>query len=446
MKTITLILQHRWLFRGLILLACWSPGVFAALSPRCNAQQPGGAEASGTESVPVDRTEVLRLLNQLDANRASERSAAEKALIALGPEALDHLPESPAGFSIEAVERLARVRQALMSLKARVQAKSISIRLGDVHTLGEALEAISRESAIEFDHRADESLPIQASATPLSFWNAVDLVLDQSNLDLNQYRGDRETLALVPRAEGRRSRVDFAAYSGVYRIEPMSVSARRVFNQPIQNGLNLSMEISWQPGMTPIGITIPVAELSGAFDDGQAVKPQTTENTIDIPANGELAFSEFYLPLELPTGSPNQIKTLRGRIESLLPGAKHLFELDLTDVGSEKSVDAVTVRLERVQSNGELYEIRFVVEIKNADRALESHRQWIFQNPVYVRNAMGDRIENLGYELYRQSDSSVGLGYLFEIDQLEGATLIYESPTSVVKNNVDFVLHDVPLP
>jgi hypothetical protein len=120
--------------------------------------------------------------------------------------------------------------------------------------------------------------------------------------------------------------------------------------------------------------------------------------------------------------------------------------LELTDVGNAKTVDAVTVGLERVQPNGDLYEIRFSVNIENADRALESHRQWIFHNPVYIIDAQGDRIPNLGYELYRQTESSVGLGYLFELDRVDGATLMYESPTAVVKNRVEFVLHDIPLP
>ncbi|WP_372894509.1 hypothetical protein [Stieleria sp.] len=406
-----------------------------------------GQQAEPLEDTPpVSKTDVLEWVDQLDARKASDRSAAEKALIEAGADALPYLPESRPEFSIEASERLSRVKAALMTLKAKTQSKAIRIRLGDVTTLGEALEVISRESEIEFEHSADESLPIQSSSAPLSFWHAVDLVLDQTNLDINHYGGDRETLQLVPRQETRQSRVDSAAYSGVYRIEPTAVSARRVFNQPGQSGLNLSMEITWQPGLTPIGLTIPVAQLSGKLDDGQSLKPQTTENTIDIAANSELAFSEFYLPLELPTESPTRIESLRGTIQSLLPGKRHTFELPLTEVGSNQNVDAMTVTLERVQRNGALYEIRFSVELKDADRALESHRQWIFQNPVYVRDAEGNRVENLGYELYRQTESGVDMGYLFEIDKLEGAKLIYESPTSVVRNEVDFVLQDIVLP
>ncbi|MCO8120590.1 hypothetical protein NHH03_02480 [Stieleria sp. TO1_6] len=421
-----------WLVLGWLVL-----GLLAGQSGSTLADEP-------SESVSKD--DVLEWVDQLDAAKASERSAAEQALIQAGLDALPYLPDDRAGFSIEATERLARVKSALMALKAKSQSKTIRIRLGEAKTLGDALEVISRESQIEFDHAADDSLPIQSSGVPLSFWHAVDLVLDQANLDVNHYGGDKTTMKLVAREEGRQSRVNSAAYSGVYRIEPVSVSARRAFNQPSQNGLNLSMEITWQPGMTPIGLTIPVPQLSGALDDGKSVKPQSSEQTIEISTNNELAFSEFYLPLELPAGSPRKITSLRGTIESLLPGKRHEFALSLTQSGASETVDSMTVKIEQVQPNGPLYEVRFAVELSDADRALESHRQWIFQNPVYVKAADGHRIEHLGYELYRQTENSVGLGYLFEIEDLTDAKLIYQSPTSVVKSKVDFVLQDIALP
>lgn len=395
---------------------------------------------------PVSKSDVLEWVDQLDGNKLSERKAAEKSLIDAGPQALEFLPEKKIGFSIEATERLARVKVALTALKAQSQSSAMKIRLGNATTLGEALEIISRESNIEFEHNADESIPFQSAGAPLSFWHAVDLVLDQTELDVNHYGGDRDTLQLIARQEGRQSRVDSAAYSGVYRIEPVSVSSRRVFNQPGQSGMNLSMEITWQPGMTPIGLTIPVDQLSGKLDDGRSVKPQETEGTIDIAANSELAFSEFYLPLQLPVDRPSRIESLRGTIESLLPGKRHDFELSLEDSGVEETVDSMTVRLEQVQPNGDLYQVRFAVELDAADRALESHRQWIFQNPVYVRSKSGDRVDHLGYELYRETEDSIGIAYFFELPGPQGATLVYQSPTSVVKNKVDFVIQDIQLP
>ena len=399
-----------------------------------------------SEMKRVSKSDVLEWVDQLDADTASQRVAAEKALVDAGVDALPFLPEKGIGFSIEATERLARVKAALVALKAESQSAAIRIRLDQTATLGEALEVISRESGVEFEHSADESLPIQASGAPLSFWHALDLVLDQTSLDVNHYAGDSETLQLVRRGEGRKSRVDSAAYTGVYRLEPTSVSSRRVFNSLEQNGLNLSMEITWQPGLTPIGLTIPVADIAGKLDNGNRVQPQTTQKTIDIVTNNDLSFSEFFLPLELPVDGPSKIDSLAGTIQSLLPGRQHSFEFELTKPGMKETVDSITVELEQVGRNGELHEVRIGIELDDPDRALESHRQWIFHNPIHVVQSDGTRRDQLGYELYRQTESSVGLAYYFDIDKREGSKLVYRSPTSVTKNRVEFLLQEIALP
>ena len=403
--------------------------------------QPGDLKSGDLKS------DVLEWVDQLDAASLSKRKAAENSLIEAGPEALKFLPESKPDMSIEAAERLARVRKTLMSMRTKTQSAAITIRLDKVTTLGEALEAISRDSGVEFEHDADESVKIDSVAAPLSFWHAVDLVLDQADLDINFYGGDRGVLALTARQEERPSRVDSAAYAGVYRIEPTSIMANRVLNQPGQSGLNIRMEIAWEPRLTPIGLTIPVDQLSGKLDNLEALQPQSTAESIDIATNADIAFSEFFLPMELPTGQPDKIESLSGIIRALLPGKKQTFELKLHEPNAEQKIDAMTVKVEQVRRNGPLHEIRMSVELEDADRSLESHRHWIFENPVHITLEDGSRLEHLGYEVYRQSKTGVGVGYLFDLGESVGKSkLVYESPTSVVNNEVEFVIQDIPLP
>jgi hypothetical protein len=78
---------------------------------------------------------------------------------------------------------------------------------------------------------------------------------------------------------------------------------------------------------------------------------------------------------------------------------------------------------------------------------LESHRQWIFDNDVYVQRKDGSRADHLGYQVYRQTESGVGIGYLFDLgDAANDSTLIYRSPTAVVPNEVPFIIQDIALP
>lgn len=422
--------------------------VFALpLSAQETAEPEGETQA---ESASVDlKSDVLEWVDELDAPSLSKRKAAEQKLIEAGPAALEFLPESRAGVSIEAAERLARVRKALKSIRTKAETKSgvISIRLNNVSTLGEALEAISRDSGIEFECDADESLAVTPVDVPLTFWHAIDLVLDQTDLDINFYGGDRGVLQVVSRDPERPSRVDSAAYTGVYRIEPTSVTSRRNLNRPTLSGLNVSVEISWEPRMTPIGLTIPIAQLTGRLNDDAVLKPQESGDTIDVSTNSDIAFSEFYFPMKLPAGQPDKISALSGIIRALLPGKKQTFELPLKEPNVSKTIDSMTVQVEAIRKNGPLHELRIAVELKDADRSLESHRHWIFENEVFVNRKDGSRADHLGYEVYRQTESGVGIGYLFDLgDTVEEATFVYESPTAVVPNEVPFVIQDIALP
>ncbi len=405
------------------------------------------AQQAVQESAGALRDDVLEWVDALDAPTIAARKAAEQALIDAGPDALEFLPEVTDEFSAEAATRLQRVRDKLTAMRTENESEAITVHLHEASTVGEALEAISRDSGIEFDFAGETNQPFTPIALPLSFWHAVDLVLDHAELDINYHAGDRETLALVPREKERISRVDSAAYAGVYRIEPVSVTARRVMRQPNLNSLNVSIEIAWEPRMTPIGLTIPIAELSGRFDDGQKVSPQASGEYIDIGSASEVCFSQFYLPLLLPDSGAKSIASLQGKIQALLPGDREKFEIPLAGGAREKTIDAMTVRVDDVRKNGTLHEIRLRVDLKNASRSLESHRQWIFDNPVHVRLANGTQAEYLGMEVYRQTLEGVGVSYLFDIgDDPSTATLVYESPTAVAENEVEFLIEGILLP
>ena len=395
------------------------------------------------------RADVLEWVDELDSPTLRVRKEAERSLIAAGADALEYLPKEDAVVSVETSERLGRVRKALEASRAKadVDTKSTRIKLDKVTNLGEALAAISGASGIGFEHDADTSIPVNPVAAPLAFWHAVDIVLDQTNLDVNFYGGDSETLRLDPRSDKRPSRVDSAAYVGVYRLEATSVASRRNLRQTELNGLNVGIEISWEPRLTPIGLTIPVAQISGKLDDGAVLKPQQSGGKIDVATNGAIAFSEVYLPMQLPAGQPTKISSLSGIVNALLPGERKKFEIPLNEPNGKKKIDAMTVQLESIRRDGPLHEIRVAVELDQAGRSLESHRYWIFENEAYVQRKDGSKVEHIGFEVYRQTESGVGVGYLFDLgDEIDKSTLVYRSPTSVVPNEVPFVIQDIPLP
>ena len=183
------------------------------------------------------------------------------------------------------------------------------------------------------------------------------------------------------------------------------------------------------------------------MDDEQVLKPQESGETIDVATSSDIAFSEFYLPMKLPAGQPNQIEALSGMIRALLPGKQQSFELALKEQNAKLKIDSMTVQIEAVRKNGPLHEVRVGVSLEDADRSLESHRHWIYENEVYMVRKDGSRADHLGFEVYRQAKSGIGIGYLFDIgDTVEESTLVYKSATAVIPNEVPFVIQDITLP
>jgi len=225
------------------------------------------------------------------------------------------------------------------------------------------------------------------------------------------------------------------------------VTGRRVLRRGELSGLNVELELAWKPGVTPIGVTLPLDRLLATLDDGQVVKSQAEFGSIDIATGREIPAADLQLALQMPSGKPTKITTLAGQIRSMLPGKTHRFEFPLATISATQVSGAVTVRLEDVRKNGDLHEIRLGIEFDSPGDAMASHRGFLMDNEVFIRNAGGDRVEHLGYQLYRQSESGIGIGYLFDIGTSAAEnTLVYETPTAVVKNEIDFLIRDILLP
>lgn len=388
-------------------------------------------------------------VDELDAAQQRVRREAERKLIEAGPSAAEYLPVVTNHLSAEARERLNRVETRWQAQRLDQQTRPVIVNLAGRQTLQEALQAIEAASGVRFQYRVSGDQAVTPPAAPMGFWNALDWVLDQTNLDINFYAGERNVLALIPRGQRSVSRVDSATYAGIYRLQPTVVTARRVLASPDLNSLNVTILLSWQPNRTPIGLTVPLSELTGRFSHDLPLKPQNEEGQIDVAASEELAQSEFFLPLELPSKSPESIEQLGGVIRALLPGKQATFRLDLNKPAASETRDAMTVAIERVHSSGPLHEIRLGVALEDAGRALESHRQWIFENQVQVILKDETRLDHLGYEVYRQTAEGIGISYLFDFGGgpiPPAAELHYRSATSVKQTEVPFQIRDIPLP
>jgi hypothetical protein len=133
----------------------------------------------------------------------------------------------------------------------------------------------------------------------------------------------------------------------------------------------------------------------------------------------------------------------------MIPGRTETFAFDnLLDARNvEKRTAGVTVILDRVRKNNELYEVRVVVRFDQAGAALESHRGWILNNEAYLEGPDGKPISQQGMRTFRQTPDEVGIAYLFVLDDPpSNHKFVYKTPGVIVATGFDYEIKGLKLP
>ncbi|TWT88705.1 hypothetical protein Mal64_21930 [Pseudobythopirellula maris] len=438
---------------------------------------PAEPEAAETDAQAEFKDEVMRLVRQLDARRAGERAAAFEGLVALAgptsdsadrllaalPRANDRMPPAVrAGLARVQREVETRVAQS-STVESRVTLDVEGATLAEVATLIEEQTGNRlADNRGNFGQNVAVS-PITASFDDRPFWEAVDSLLDTAGLTVYNYGGD-DALALVGRDDGARQRVGSAAYAGPFRFEPLRVVAVRSLRNPTQNVLNVELEVAWEPRLRPIALSVPLSELTARTASDARLSMLRPEQSIDVEVTPGSKAVEMTLPLVLPDRETDKIASLSGVLRALAPARRASFrfeELDRVLEPKRESRGGVTVTLERFFENNSIWELHMRLRLDDAQDALASHRGWVFQNTSYLVDEAGERIEHAGFETLMQTETEVGVAYLFDLptaseedsqpdegdaNPAAGYSWVYESPAGIVRTPIEFKIESIPLP
>ena len=190
------------------------------------------------------------------------------------------------------------------------------------------------------------------------------------------------------------------------------------------------------PGGAPLEVSSPQASLD-----------------VEVPSGSHA--TELTIPLVLPENSMEEIAQFSGQLTALVPGKLVEFHFDHLSAGNEppatparnQQQGGVTVTLDRVRRNHDLWEIHMRLRVDGPTEALESHRGWVFQNITFLRDKRGEVIDHAGFETVLQTKQEVGLAYFFDLpDSIENYTWVYRTPASIVRVPVSYELRNLPLP
>ena len=442
---------------GMLLIPCVGTAAWAAQE----AEQPATADSGDREL--ADR--VRRLVGQLNDDRAATRDAAEKELLemagtAAGPsdQVLELIPTPTEEMPLALRDRVSRVRQQIEEVAAKASVIGTTITLdANQMPLADVLAAIHKQTGNRLLDKREQigggegGAPATVTLNLLNdpFWPAVDLILDVTNLSVYNYGEDG--LGIIVRSPDDGPRHGLAAYSGPFRMEVLDIQSQLNRRQPTRKSLKLQLEVSWEPRLRPIALSHPIADLAATDDAGQPIPVGQPEAVLDVEVATGTQAAEIILPFELPSRDVKRIASLRGKLKALVPGRQAQFKFtDLANAaGKTQTRGGVHVTVDAVRKNNAIWELHMRLHLDEANRALESHRGWVFQNLSYLVDAEGKRIEQGGYETTRQSPNEVGIAYLFDLPEgkgLEGLTWVYETPAAIVELPVVYEIKGIDLP
>jgi hypothetical protein len=424
------------------------------------ADESGGASEDEATALAA---RVAVLIERLDASRLADRDAAEKALVALGPGALDVLPQGDKNASAEVKQRLARVRRQLELAAAKSAAKASLITLSEAERpLSEILAALAEQSGNPLvDGRAeggarpgDPRIRLGFDKTP--FWQALDRTLDAAgcSVRIRDASGDEPLrLVVVARGEGERPRGERAEYQGPLRFALADIDAKR---DAAGNGglLRVVLETAWEPRLRPISFTLSAGDLTAADDTGRPLAVATPQAEWSTASLGGQSAIRLSLPLAKPADDAKAF-SLKGRVTALLPGANVAFRFEKlagkTRGGgaavAAQTIGDATVRLESFRRQDDRWQARFRVIYASPQEAVQSHFDWLYTSRAAMMVG-SKRVAPVRYDAQAAEDGVVAT-YEFAAgaggDAGGEMSLVYTTPAVILSLPYRFEFRDVLL-
>ena len=417
------------------------------------------SEARAQANPDVDsptQGQVDQLVKLLAHGQLNRRSQAHQTLMSMGPAVLDLLPAESTQLPAEAISRLKTIRQDLYKQVAKQSTAATAISISGDFKLQEVLDQLAQQSGVEFRTDADTNRLIDVAFDQQPFWEVVDSVLDFVKLDIAPFGAEHSSqFILVDRNTNGISRSELARYESVFRIAPVRVTKSRTFANPTVDATQLFLHVSWEPRIQPVLMQLALKDVKAVDSTGRDISPENKDAVRTINLEGESRFAELSLPL-LPTSQEaKSIRSITGHFDTMLPARSESFRFSVVSasndelplVYSKAGVDVILQALKTVDSR---LVCDLKVHYKNAGRAFESHRGWVFKNPCVLVNAKGDSIKPSSRETIGQGQNFVSFRFEFDtamdLKRDLGYSIKYFTPTLLVERRVPFTLSGIPLP
>ncbi len=412
------------------------------------------ATAQDSADEPVDEMKIAikaaELQQKLDDPSIEVRDNAEAAIIKLGALALDYLDPVTEDSPTDTIERLGRIRKALETVVVEAAVKPTLISLKGNFSVKEAADKIAKQSGNKIVWADGLDAQIQDRKVDLeiekaSFWEAMEIFEAKAKVRANTFGGTAGELLLVPATNAVTVPMDA---SGIFQTSVVQVSARRNLENPELDYCGIRIRVRWEPRLAPITLAIPASSVSVIDEFDDKVQLPNPAATFSAAVQPEIPEVEFSIPIGLVDRQVEKISKLEATLKAVMPGRSETFEfrkIGRLKPGYKQSKAAVSVSLNGIEKNEELFGILVKYSFDQTGDALESHMSWIFENPLKLIDKDGKEYLPLAKESAGRNENTVGIRYYFG-DDPSAMTLKCETPAAIVPMEVKILLQNIPLP
>ena len=386
---------------------------------------------------------VKRAVQVLDSPELSQRQAAEKDLINKGPAILDLLPSQTEQLSSEVKKRLRRIRQTLYGQIAKSTILASNVTLQGSYSLAEILRELESQTSnqVTFQHAQTTKVNLDIQRTP--FLQALDIVLNKTNLVVQSNRSpNRNQIFIGADVSATPVNRKQIAYAGIFRIAATKLT--------ITKQSRLTFQISWEPRIRPLHLTIDGKSISAIDDQQNKIKCHLSgERTLNV--EGTASSVKIEIPLELPQQAATKLTSVKGTLTAVLPGRHEPFSFSLTPktpaTPTQQRRAGVIVDLQQAVAMEEQIGVQVKITYAAAGDAFASHRGWLNHNAAYLSIDGQQVLATPNRKTLQQTSQSVT--YLFQFDcttPLAKLKFHYHTPALLLHKQIDFEIHDIPLP
>ncbi len=444
----------------------WIPAILVICVAAFSSPPLASASCFAQEEEMKVAEQINDLQKMLDSPDIEKQDQAEKDLIAIGTAVLDYLENPGEKSTTQKNERLGRIRKSLEALAIRENTSASKFTLKGKTTMQEALNELKRQTGNKVAFReglADVygSTELEVDLEDVSFWQAVDVILEKGTCAIDVYSGTPGTITIVPtndhpaHANGgapggpKIELPEVPRFSeGLFNVSVSSVTCSRNLENPATDYTQLNLRLRWEPRIRPISIDLPCKEMKLIDEFDGKINVSNPESVLSGLVQAEVSEIEFSLPLQLIDRDIAEIKSFECQIDAVLPGRTEVFKFEnLGEVDESTSISksGVVVTYEGFTQNEDLFAINAKFGFEEGAGEVDSHLNWIYDNEVYLENSDGEKFPNFGQNTRSKDETGITIQYLFDFDPSE-YTLVYKSPAAIARIPVKVIIKKIPLP